>query len=157
VLAHGRALLTSNPEGAAHYIEADLHDPEEILRKAAELLDLTKPTALMLMGILGHVADFDEARSIVRKLMDGLPSGSYLVHYDSTNTDEVFNEATRIYNEESGGVPYILRSPEQLTRLYDGLQLVEPGVVMCTRWRPDPSQVGEPATVTQYGGVGRKP
>jgi hypothetical protein len=110
----------------------------------------------MLMGILGHVVDFAEARSIVRKLLAALPSGSYLAHCDAANTNEIFNEATRIYNEGSGGVPYILRSPEQLARLYDGLQLVEPGVVMCTQWRPDPGQIGEPATVSQYGGVGRK-
>jgi hypothetical protein len=156
VLAHARALLTSTPEGVTDYIDADLHDPAAILREASRVLDFTQPTALMLMGILGHVADFNEARSIVRKLLAALPAGSYLTHYDGADTNEVYNEATRIYNEVSGGVPYILRSPEQLARLYDGLQLVEPGVVMCTRWRPDPSPF-EPATVNQYGGVGRKP
>jgi hypothetical protein len=157
VLAHARALLKSTPEGVTEYIDADLHDPEAILDSASQVLDFTQPTALMLMGILGHVADFDEARSIVRRLMDKLPAGSYLAHYDSANTNEVYNEATRAYNEESGAVPYILRSPEQLAHLFDGLELVEPGVVMCTRWRPDPSPFGEPATVNQYGGVGRKP
>jgi hypothetical protein len=156
VLAHARALLTSTAEGATHYIDADIHDPEAILRAASQFLDFTRPTALILMGILGHVADFDEARSIVRTLMGALPSGSYLAHDDSTNTNQVYNEATRMYNEESGGVPYILRSPEQLARLYDGLELVEPGVVMCTQWRPDPGPFGEPPIVNQYGGVGRK-
>jgi hypothetical protein len=155
VLAHARALLSSTPEGATHYIDADVHDPETVLHGASQILDFSRPTALILMGILGHVADFDEARSIVRRLMSALPRGSYLAHYDSSNTNDVYNEATRMYNEGSGGIPYILRSPEQLADLYDGLELVEPGVVMCTRWRPDPSPF-ELATVNQYGGVGRK-
>jgi hypothetical protein len=157
VLAHARALLTSSPEGTTDYVDADIHDPAAILRGAAMFLDLTRPTALILMGILGHVADFEEARSIVRTLLEGLPSGSYLAHCDGANTNKVYNEAARIYNESSGGVPYILRSPEQLARFHDGLHLVEPGVVMSTRWRPDPRPHGEPAMVNQYGGVARKP
>src|SRR5438876_8267911 len=74
ILAHARALLTSTPEGATDYIDADLHDPETILREAARTLDFTKPVALMLMGILGHVKDDDEVRSIIKRLMDALPS-----------------------------------------------------------------------------------
>jgi hypothetical protein len=76
VLAHARALLTSTPQGATSYIDADLHEPDKILQGAAETLDFTRPVALMLMGILGHVTDYDEARSIVRRLLDALPSGS---------------------------------------------------------------------------------
>ena len=129
VLAHARALLTSTPEGVTHYVDADLRDPETILREAGETLDLSRPVALMLMGILGHIEDFDEARSIVRRLMDALPPGSHLVQYDSTDTSPAYVEALRLYNE-GGSAPYILRSPQQITRFFDGLELLEPGVVL---------------------------
>src|SRR5690242_20819465 len=69
VLAHARALLTSTPEGVTNYVDADLRDPETIVREAAKTLDFDQPVALMLMGILGHIEDYDEARSIVRRLV----------------------------------------------------------------------------------------
>jgi O-methyltransferase involved in polyketide biosynthesis len=159
VLAHARALLTSTPQGATSYIDADLHEPDKILQAAAETLDFTRPVALMLMGILGHVTDYDEARSIVRRLLDALPSGSYLALNDGTNViSKAFAEAQQRYNE-SGAVPYHLRSPEQIAGFFDGLELVEPGVVSCPRWRPDPAKVGGglPAELDAFGGVGRKP
>jgi O-methyltransferase involved in polyketide biosynthesis len=154
VLAHARALLTSTPEGATSYIEADLSDPERILELAATKLDLSQPVALMLMGIMGHSTDV-QAYPAVRWLTRGLPSGSYLALADGANTSAKFNEAQRQYNE-SGAVPYYLRSPEQITRFFDGLDLVEPGVVPCARWRPDPSPFG-PTDADVYGGLGRKP
>jgi hypothetical protein len=155
VLVYARALLTSTPEGATSYLDANLHDPDTIVREAAKVLDFTQPIALMLMGILGHVTDYDEARSIVRRLIGALPSGSYLVHYDSTDTDEAYVEAIRHYNE-GGSVPYHLRSPEQIAGFFEGLELLEPGVVSCPLWRPEAGLSGEPAEVDQYGGVGRK-
>jgi hypothetical protein len=79
VLLHAHALLTSTPEGRTEYIEGDLHDPEGILAQAAHTVDFTRPVGLILSGILGHIADYDEARSIVRRLMAALPSGSGLV------------------------------------------------------------------------------
>jgi S-adenosyl methyltransferase len=155
VLAHARALLTSTPEGDTQYVDADLHDPESIVREASNTLDFSRPVALMLMGILGHIEDYDEARSIVRKLIDALPSGSYLVQYDSTNTNEAYVEALGLYNE-GGSVPYILRSPEQITGFFDGMELLDPGVVACPRWRPETEPLGEELDVDQYGGVARK-
>ncbi|WP_086159342.1 SAM-dependent methyltransferase [Streptomyces marincola] len=156
VLAHARALLSSAPEGAADYLDADLLDPEGIVRAAAGTLDFDRPVALMLMGILGHVEDFEEAKAIVRRLTAALPPGSYLVHYDSTDTSEEYVTAIRGYNE-GGAVPYILRSPERIAEFFDGLDLLEPGVVSCSRWRPDALAFGLPAEVHQYGGVARKP
>jgi hypothetical protein len=160
VLAHARALLTSTPEGVTSYIDADLREPDEIVQAAARTLDFSRPTALMLLGILGHVADYDEARSIVKRLLDPLPSGSYLALNDGTNVvnKAVVDEAQRQYNE-SGAVPYHPRSPEQIAGLFDGLELLEPGVVSCPRWRPDPADAGGglPAEVDMFGGVGRKP
>ena len=158
VLAHARALLTSTPEGATAYIHADLRDPDKILAEAAEALDFTKPIALILSGVLGHVVDIGEARSIVRGLMDALPSGSYLSLNDGTSVvggDQV-EQATQDYNE-SGALPYIQRTPEEIASFFDGLELVPPGVVSCPRWRPDPAPGDWPAEVDAFGGVGRKP
>src|SRR5690606_25790410 len=84
VLTHARALLTSSPEGATHYVDADLHDPENILSLAGARLDFSRPVALMLMGIMGHVSDDELARDLVRRLLDPLPAGSYLALYDGT-------------------------------------------------------------------------
>jgi hypothetical protein len=113
----------------------------------------------MMLGILGHIADDDEARSIVKRLLDALPSGSYLTICDGTNDlYEAGVEAQRLYNE-SGAVPYRLRSARQIAEFFEGLELVEPGVVSCPRWRHDPIDVGRdlPPEMDQVAGVGRKP
>jgi hypothetical protein len=159
VLTHARALLASSPQGVTDYIDADLRDPDKILDAAARTLDFTQPIALTLIGIVGHVGDDDEARSIVKRLLEALPSGSYLAVCDGTNViSKAGVEAQQRYNE-SGAVPYHLRSPEQIAGFFDGAELVEPGVVSCPRWRPDPAGVdGDlPAEVDQFSGVGRKP
>jgi hypothetical protein len=154
VLAHAQVLLTSTPEGACDYIDADVRDPEAILRQAAKTLDFTRPAALMLMGILGLVADYDQARSIVTRLMAALPPGSYLAVYDGADTDPAYLEAIRRFNDGSGAVPYTPRSPEQVRGYFDGLEIVPPGVVTVSRWRPTWDSSPEVACV---GGVGRKP
>jgi O-methyltransferase involved in polyketide biosynthesis len=160
VLTHARALLASTPQGVTAYIDADLRDPDKIVQGAAHTLDFNQPVALMLMGILGHVGDYDEARSIVRRLLDALPSGSYLALDDGTDVVDkaAVEEAQGAYNE-SGAIPYHPRSPEQIAGFFDGLELVEPGVVSCPRWRPDPADGtgGLPAEIDAFGGVGRKP
>jgi hypothetical protein len=155
VLAHARALLTSSPEGKTAYLDADLRDPDTIVQEAAGTLDFSQPVAVMLMGILGHIEDDDEARSIVKRLMDAVPSGSYLTMYDSTDTSEAVVEAARIWNQ-SANPPYHLRSPERIARFFDGLELVEPGVVSTLEWRPEPSS-GLPAEIDSLCGIGRKP
>jgi len=154
VLTHARALLTSSPEGTTSYVDADMGDPEKVLQEAAKWLDLTQPVALTLMGVLGHVTDYAEARSIVAGLLDGLSAGSYLAINDSINTSEALEEALRQY-EASGAVPYRTRSLEQFTGFFDGLELVEPGVVLVADWRPDPGSVSG-AEIPQVGAVGRK-
>jgi S-adenosyl methyltransferase len=158
VLAHARALLTSTRTPTA-YVDADLHDPDRILAAAARTLDFSRPVALMLLGILGHIADDDEARSIVARLVGALPSGSYLTVCDGTNDlYETGVEAQRRYNE-SGAAPYRLRSSREIARFFEGLELVEPGVVSCPSWRPDARELGRgPAPeMDQFAGVGRKP
>jgi len=158
VLAHARALLTSTPEGATAYIHADLRDPDKILAEAADTLDFTEPIALILSGVLGHVVDIGQARSIVRGLLAGLPSGSYLSLNDGTSViaREELEQATQDYND-SGALPYVQRTPEEIASFFDGLELVEPGVVSCPRWRPDPAPGDPPAELDAFGGVGRKP
>ncbi|MFD3685724.1 SAM-dependent methyltransferase [Nocardiopsis sp. NPDC058631] len=155
VLAHARALLVGTPEGVTDYIDADLRDPDRILEQAAQTLDFDQPVALMLMGILGHVPE-DEIVPIVRRLMDALPSGSYLASYDGSNTSEAYNAAIEVGNKQ-GAVPYLLRSPEVIAARFEGLELLEPGVVPCPLWRPAPIEVGTRRGMDQYGGVARKP
>lgn len=154
VLAHARALLTSTPEGATAYEDISLYEPDRILEAAARTLDLTRPTALILSGILGHVADYDQARDIVRSLLNGLPSGSYLsVNDGSRGTDPDYEQAQDAYNE-TGAVPYFLRPVDQIAAFFEGLELVDPGVVSVPLWRPETEN---PTPIGQHGGLGRKP
>ena len=160
VLAHARALLTSSPPGTTDYIDADLNNPASILAVAREKLDFTRPVAIMLMGILGHIGDPGEdddryTRSIVDELKAALPSGGYLALCEATDANPQQNQAAEQYNQ-SGADPYHLRRPEQIVRFFDGLEVVEPGVVPIQEWRPDPSPFGATA-VPALGGVARKP
>jgi hypothetical protein len=158
VLAHARALLASSPEGAC-YIEGELREPDKILAQAANTLDLTQPVALMLLGILHHIPDTSQAYSIVGRLMAALVPGSFLAINHSTSTihGAAMEEAVAHWNKV--GTPSMtLRTPEQISRFFDGLDLLPPGVVSCSRWRPDVSPAGgEPAEVDEFCGVARKP
>ncbi|NKZ06524.1 SAM-dependent methyltransferase [Actinomadura latina] len=158
VLSHARALLTSRPEGATSYVDADLRDPDGILAEAARTLDLGRPVGLMLLNILGHVADYDEARSIVRHLMGALPAGSHLVVADGTDviTGEAFRTAIDLWNQASD-TPYHLRTPELIGGYFAGLEILEPGVVPVSRWRAEPGPFGEPDEVDEFCAVGVKP
>ncbi len=161
VLVHARALLVGTGEGATAYVDADVREPEKILDGAAETLDFTRPVALLMLGILGHVVDTGEAHAIVDRLVGALPSGSYLVVNDGGFDEDTIHkdahaEALR-RRHESGMEPYCPRSPAQIARFLDGLDLVEPGVVSTPRWRPDPDPTGPPAVLDVFCGVGRKP
>ncbi|MFI2433349.1 SAM-dependent methyltransferase [Streptomyces sp. NPDC018693] len=157
VLSHANALLTSTREGRTAYLDANLYEPEAILKAAADTLDFSKPVALMILNTLGHVAEYEQARDLVRRLMAGLPSGSHLVISDSTATSEGMIAASDAYNK-SGAVPYYVRSVEEIAGFFDGLDLVEPGVVQVTAWRPEATDSANPAiAVDAYGAVGRKP
>jgi O-methyltransferase involved in polyketide biosynthesis len=153
VLVHARALLTSAPEGATGYVEADLRDPEAILREAARGLDLSRPVALMLMGVLHHVPDTAQAYAIVDRLKAALVPGSYLVINHASNAvyGEASDESVRHWNRF--GKPTItLRSPDEITRFFAGWTLLEPGVVSCSRWRPGAADESS-AEVDEFGGV----
>jgi len=156
VLVHARALLTSTPEGATAYVHADVRDAATIMTEAARTLDFTKPIVLVLHGIMGHIPDTAEAAAIIRRLLDALPSGSYLDLADGGDPTREFQRAQQGY-DKTGAVPYALRAPAEIAGFFDGLDLVEPGVVSCPAWRPDPESAGSPAQANVYGGVGRKP
>jgi hypothetical protein len=153
VLTHARALLTSTPEGVTQYIDADLNDTDAVVREARKTLDFTEPIALMMLGVMGHVESAEKARSVVASLVSRLPSGSYLAMSDGTATSERVIESHRQYNE-SGAVPYHLREVSDFQAFFDGLDLIDPGVVPLADWRPDDDSR---ARVDGYCGVARKP
>jgi len=157
VLLHARALLTSTPDGRCDYIDADAHDPGSILRAAARTLDFSQPVAVMMLGVLNFVIDTAEAMQVVRTLTGAIVPGSYLViSHPTTEVDAApMTEAVRFWNEQ-GSAQMTLRSHEELLRFFDGLDLLEPGVVTCSRWRPEVMEIGEIVDVTQFGGVARK-
>ena len=155
VLTHARALLTGSAQGRTNYVDADMHDPDVILSAAARTLDLDAPVALMFIGVLGHVTDHQEARRIVNTLLDGLVPGSYLVLADGTDRRAHAAETERQY-ARTGAVPYHLRSAEEISGFFDGLDLAAPSVVPLNNWRPAPSPV-PPVQIDSIGGVARKP
>ncbi|MFA1548668.1 SAM-dependent methyltransferase [Actinomadura chokoriensis] len=157
VLSHARALLTSRPEGVTSYIDADLRDPDRILAEAARTLDLDRPVGLMLLNILGHIADYGEARSIVRRLVDALPPGSHLAVADGTDviTGEAFRTAIDMWNQASDA-PYHLRTPELIGGFFAGLEILEPGLVPVSRWRAEPGPFAEPDEVDEFCAVAVK-
>lgn len=157
VLAHARALLTSSPGGRTAYVDADLRDPATILREAAKILDLSRPVALTLLGVVFHIPD-ESAYTIVHDLVNALAPGSYVTITHSTNavTGEDMQEAVRQWNE-SASTPIRLRTPEEIERFFEGLEMVEPGLVSIPLWRPDHSDLGEPQPMDEFGAVARKP
>jgi hypothetical protein len=156
VLAHARALLVNTtPEGVTHYIDADCRDPERILAQAREVLDFDEPVAVMFMGVLGHVDEFKEMRSIVSRVMADVSPGSYLALWDSTNTSAGIVQGRKLL--EKFNFQYELRSVAQLAACFGGLEMLDPGLVPITRWRPDPARIGETRPVDAFGGVARKP
>jgi hypothetical protein len=154
VLIHAKALLTSTPEGASDYVEADFRDPGTLLNAAAVTLDFSRPVAVLLLGMLGHFGDDDEVAPLIGEVMAATAPGSYLVIAHGSSTSEGLRDAARRYGE-SGADPYTLRSPDQLARFFGGLELVEPGLVPVPRWRPGPETGAEPE-VFSYCAVGRK-
>jgi SAM-dependent methyltransferase len=156
VLLHARALLRSRPEGATGYIQADIRHPDSFLAKAAETLDFSQPVAVMLLAVLHFVTDEHDPARMIREVMDVVPSGSYLAigHHTADIYPEVRAFAARL-SELNPAFPSTLRDRQEVTDLFAGLDLVEPGVVQISDWRPEP----EPATgaAPLWAGVARKP
>jgi hypothetical protein len=154
VLVHARALLTSAPEGKCDYIEADVHDPETIVREAARTLDFSQPVALMLLAIVHFILDDAQARAVVKRLVDAMPSGSYMamVHaVHSPATDAAIEQWNAV------GTPKMCaRSEEEIRRFFDGLELLEPGLVPVASWRPEAREQNLDAGQAGLCAVGRK-
>jgi hypothetical protein len=158
VLSHARALLTSSPEGVTAYLDADLRDTDYILEQAAGTLDFTQPVAIMLLAILHYIPDLGEAQRIVDRLVSAVPPGSYLTisHAASDISPEEMAEMIRRLNEHLAEGNHVGRPRDVVARFFDGLELVDPGVVKVTRWRPASSvEAGGPTSL--WGGVARKP
>ena len=157
VLVHARALLTSTSEGATAYLDADLRDPSAILHAAAQTLDFGQPIALMLLIILHLIPDTDDPYGIVAALVSALSAGSYLVlaHPASDIREAQMAEMTRRVNERMRGPKATMRDRAAITRFFDDLELVEPGVVQPQQWRPEPGTLS-PSPVTAWCGVARK-
>ena len=156
VLVHARALLDSTPQGATDYIQADARDPERILREAASTLDFSRPVAVMILSVLHFIPDSDDPAGIVRQVMDGVGPGSYLALSAATrdfDTDRI-NQAAGEFNAQRVAAQIALRTHAQISRYFDGLALVDPGLVPVNKWR---APAGLAQTVTMYAGVGRKP
>ena len=156
VLVHARALLTSSAEGVTGYVDADVHEPDTVLAGAAVTLDLTRPVAVMMLGVLNFVHDNAEAQAIVRRLMAAVPSGSYLAltHPTLELGGEMNVPAMAFYNKRAE--PKIrARTGEEVLAFFDGLDLIEPGLVSSPRWRWEGDE--EPPETPLWAGVARKP
>jgi trans-aconitate methyltransferase len=156
VLAHARALLTSTPEGRTDYLQADIRDPDTIVKAAARTLDFDAPVAILLLAVLHFIGDKDDPYGIVKKLMDAVPSGSFLVivHAPSDLHPQEMAEQSRRYNA-AGTEQMRPRSTAEILRFFDGLELLPPGVATLSAWLPP-----GPASVAggkALAGVARKP
>jgi hypothetical protein len=158
VLVHARALLSGSPEGRTDYIDGDLRKPDDILERAASTLDLTEPVAVILLGVLHLVSDAEQPHEIARTLMAATSPGSYLVvgHPASDVQSDLVAESARQYNAHVS-TQQTRRSFAEVARFFDGLELVEPGVVQEHRWRPLPEVDAMSYETPGWGGVARKP
>lgn len=160
VLAHAAALLRGTDEGVTEYLQADVREPDAILEGARRILDFDEPIALSLIALLHFVPDEDAAHELVGRLLAELPSGSHLVvtHATADFTPDLSKEATEKF--KAAGVTLALRSREEFTRFFDGLDFVEPGVAVPHEWHPE---LGEPVpgqddgVIPGYAAVARKP
>jgi S-adenosyl methyltransferase len=157
VLLHAQALLRSDPQGTTDYLQADLREPGLILDRAAAVLDLSQPVAVMLLGVLHLISDAEDPWAIVARLMSAMPPGSYLaISHPAIDIGRGQADAQRTYNERVS-TAQTLRTRDQVSRFFTGLDLVEPGLVQVHQWRPDPDDFAPEGTVSAHGAVGRKP
>ena len=159
VLAHARALMTSDPAGATAFIQADLREPGKILAdpELRATLDLGRPVALMLIAVLHFLSDAEGSRGIVTELIDALPSGSYLTVSHLTADFDPEEAAAAQAAGRGSGITYVPRTRAEVAAFFAGLDLVDPGVVPLLAWRPDSGTPQDPLAVRIYAAMGRKP
>jgi hypothetical protein len=157
----GEAAVTAgghvNGPGPVSYVDTDLRDVNGMLNGAAATLDFRRPVALMMLGVLGHLTDYGVARSIISQLLAALPAGSYLAIADGVATDDAINRAQLRFNSRSDALydshadAYYLRRPDEFASFFDGLDLVDPGVVACAKWKPDRASAGDQGVPVHCG------
>jgi len=157
VLSHARALLTSSEAGATEYIDADLRNTETILSQAGQLLDFTKPVAVTLISLLHAIPDSDDPHAIVARLMDAVPSGSYLAlsHMGTDLLGRETEDGLKSVADRMMQQKLAARSREQVARFFERTDLAEPGLVRVEEWRPDPG-TGDAGRSSLWCAVGRK-
>jgi SAM-dependent methyltransferase len=155
VLAHAHQLLRTTSH--AVYLKEDIRNPQAILEQASGPLDLSQPVGLMLISILHHVGDEDEPHRIVTELLDGLAPGSYLAI--SHLTDGLPTAITEVADRLNEGMleVMVLRGHADISRFFDGTELLGPGVVQLDQWQANETQTKEPGPTPMFSGVGRKP
>jgi O-methyltransferase involved in polyketide biosynthesis len=157
VLLHARTLLASSPQGATAYIDADFRDTGKILAEAAGVLDFSQPVAVMMLGLLHCIPDEDDPAALVARVTAAVPPGSYLViSHPASDVTEQMSRSMGDYNKQAAA-PLTARSHAEVCQFFDGLDLIEPGVVQLHRWRPGTADVGQGRELANYGGVARKP
>jgi hypothetical protein len=158
VLAHARALLTSSDAGSTAYIHADLRDTGQILEQARDLLDFTRPVAVTLIAILHAIADADDPHAIVARLVDAVPSGSYLAvtHMGADLVDPQTLKEMHAIGARMSQQQYTYRTRDEVGRFFDGLDLVPPGLVRVEDWRADPGSAAARKSFI-WSAVARKP
>jgi S-adenosyl methyltransferase len=156
VLAHARALLTSTPEGATAYLDADLRETEKILEQAAAILDFGQPVAIMLIAVLHYIPGLAEARDIVARLLAAVPPGSFIAisHAGSDLFPHEIAAFEKNLNEYLPSDKHVARPREDVALFFAGTTLLAPGVVRVSEWRPATTDAA--AHTTLWGGVGRK-
>ena len=157
VLAHARALLTSDKQGATQYIDADLRDTDTLLRQARQLLDFTKPVAITLLAVLHAMTDADDPQGTVAKLLDAVPPGSYLAlsHIASDLLDEETRHGLTGVSDRMIQQDFAFRGHDEVLRFFAGTDLVPPGMVRVEEWRPEPGS-DDAGRSSLWVGVGRK-
>ncbi|MFI5930906.1 SAM-dependent methyltransferase [Actinoplanes sp. NPDC051494] len=158
VMTHARALLNSTPEGATAYLNADLREPGKILAEAAQTLDLSQPVAVIVVAVLHFVPGDGAAQPLVRELMDAVPAGSYLVVTHATmDFSPPEHRAAHEQMRATGRSDVWMRTRAEVDTLFDGLELIEPGVTVVSEWRPeDGVPLPDPKDVAIWGAVARK-
>jgi O-methyltransferase involved in polyketide biosynthesis len=159
VLLHATSLMTSTPEGACDYIQADLREPEKILERAKRTLDFSRPVAVSLLQILQFIPDEADPWRLIGTIMDAMPSGSYLVISQPTLDvmGDTITDAADTYNSRLPDNQTTVRTRAEILRFFDGLEMVEPGLVELQQWRPGPGVEPAGNQVPALAGVGRKP
>lgn len=160
VLVHASALMSGAAEGRTDFVQADMRDPERILdsQEVRQTLDLSRPVALTVISVVHFILDDEEAYRVVQRLVDAIPSGSYVAITVATDdfNPSVLARVSEQY--EAHGEPLVFRSRAQAERFFDGLEMEEPGMVQLHKWHPEPGaeQIRD-EDIAMYGGIGRKP